>query len=162
MSPDHPQEQDAAEERRERRKSQRVAREIAGRCVVMRTRRLSRQITRLYDDALRPHGVTAGQLNLLVGIALLGPVRAVDLGQQFEMEKSTLSRNLRPMLEAGWIRSQAATGNAKELEITPVGESLLATVRPAWRRAQKAAQQLLGDALHHELLELPTDASVVF
>ena len=55
-------------------------------CVGMRVRQLNRRITRLYDAALRPHGITTAQLNVLVALALMGEARAVDVAATLALE----------------------------------------------------------------------------
>ena len=52
---------------------------IAAECLAVRVRTLNRAVTALYDDALRPHGLRVGQLNLLVAVARMGTARPGDL-----------------------------------------------------------------------------------
>ena len=52
---------------------------IAAECLAVRLRALNRAVTALYDDALRPHGLRVGQLNLLVAVARMGTARPGDL-----------------------------------------------------------------------------------
>lgn len=121
----------------------------------MRSRRLSRVISKLYDDALRELSLSSAQLNQLVAISVgqtLG-MRAIDLGKALDIEKSTLSRNLSRMQEAGWIR-QIPQGKHLLLELTPAGEALLRQAYPRWQAAQASAEQLLGGELTSALLEL--------
>ena len=68
----------------------RVARAIATECIGARVRMLSRKISRLYDEALRPHGIKFSQMNVLTIVALRGPVAPVEVGRTLELEKSTL------------------------------------------------------------------------
>jgi len=122
-----------------------IGRLIASECLSVRVRRLGRVITRIYDAALAPHGVNAAQLNLLSAIAASGGARAVDLAQLLEMEKSTLSRDLKRMEQAGWVRSDVALpGGGRAVTLTPAGSRLLLEVRAAWESAQAAAQEVLG------------------
>ncbi len=81
---------------------------IAGECLAVRTRLLNRTITGIYDEALRPHGVTVGQLNILVFVAKRGPLLAGDVARRLNMEKSTVSRNVRLMRENGWLDGSRA------------------------------------------------------
>jgi len=109
----------------------------------MRVRRLSRVVTRIFDGALRPLGITPAQLSLLVIIELQGPVAPSVVGRFLDIEKSTLSRNLRLMNEAGWIHEKAE-GQEKRLELTVSGRKILAEAYPLWRAAQKKASNTLG------------------
>jgi DNA-binding MarR family transcriptional regulator len=116
---------------------------IASECLSVRVRRLGRVITRIYDAALAPHGVSTAQLNLLSAIAASGGARAVDLARLLEAEKSTLSRDLKRMEQAGWVRS-GLPGGGRVVTLTPAGSRLLIKVRESWEKAQAAAQEALG------------------
>ena len=119
-----------------------AARIISQQCLAIRARRLERTVTRLYDVALRPHGVSGAQLGVLVAVALSGDVQPKTLCTILDLEKSTLSRNIALMVGKGWVASQRS-GRAQMLHLTPAGSALLARALPAWRRAQRQAQRLL-------------------
>ena len=74
----------------------------------MRVRYLNRTLTSVYDDAFRPFGITASQVNLLVAIINQGSMSPVTLGNLLNIEKSTVSRNLERMRKAGWIEITGA------------------------------------------------------
>ena len=76
---------------------------IARDCIAVRVRALNRAVTALYDEALRPHGLRVGQLNLLVAIARMGTARPGDLCRVLRMEKSTLSRDVEVMRRNGGV-----------------------------------------------------------
>jgi len=115
----------------------RQAAEIAGDCMASRVRRLERQLTRIYDDALRGHGLTGSQLGLLVAAQLMGKTTAADVGRRLDLEKSTVSRNLARLASAGLI--DVSDG----LQITPRGAAAIAACHPAWRDAQRRAREAL-------------------
>jgi DNA-binding MarR family transcriptional regulator len=119
-----------------------AARIISQQCLAIRARRLERTVTRLYDAALRLHGVSAAQLGVLVAIALTGEVQPKTLCTILDLEKSTLSRNIALMVGKGWIESKRE-GRAQMLHLTAAGSAVLASALPAWRRAQRRAQRLL-------------------
>jgi DNA-binding MarR family transcriptional regulator len=118
---------------------------IASECLAVRLRTLNRALTALYDDALRPHGLRVGQLNLLVAVARLGTARPGDLCRLLRMDKSTLSRDVEVMRRNGWLEVETGAGRSRPLRITPAGEALLAQVVPAWQQAQERARTLIGD-----------------
>ena len=128
------------------RRGARVASEIGRDCLAVRVRLLNRAITRLYDTALRPHGLTIAQLNLLTSIANRQPARAGELAQLLSMEISTLSRNAQLLQAHGLIEiAHAERGNGRVLTLAEEGAEKLAELRPAWRTAQGQALELLGD-----------------
>ena len=125
--------------------SNEVGRLIASECLSVRVRRLGRVITRIYDAALAPHGVSTAQLNLLAAIAAGGGARPGHLTRLLEVEKSTLSRDLKRMEQLGWVRSAAAPARrGRFVTLTPAGSRLLIDVRKAWEKAQAAAEVELG------------------
>ena len=111
----------------------------------MRVRALNRAVTALYDDALRPHGLRVGQLNLLVAVARMGTARPGDLCRVLRMDKSTLSRDVEVMRRNGWLEVEDSGGRSRPLRLSPGGQALLERVVPAWRQAQEQARTLIGD-----------------
>jgi DNA-binding MarR family transcriptional regulator len=115
-------------------------------CLSVRVRLLDRTMTRIYEAALRPHGLTAPQLHLLSAIQSLEPARSGEVADLLSLEISTLSRNAQLMEQQGWITvKRAERGNSRILNLTRAGERKLADATPAWRRAQREARGLLGD-----------------
>jgi DNA-binding MarR family transcriptional regulator len=108
-------------------------------------RLLNRAVTRIYDDALRPYGVTVAQLNLLSSIAGLQPVAAGKLADLLSMKISTLSRNMHLMEDSGLIEiAPAERGNGRVISLTKAGSRKLEELLPAWRSAQQQAAELMG------------------
>jgi len=123
---------------------QEVAANIAENCVAMRVRYLNRSLTAIYDDAFRPLGITAGQVNVLVAVIKQGSLSPGQLGNILNMEKSTLSRNLERMRKAGWIEIIApSSGRTHSIQASKEGKDLLLELLPLWREAQEATDQLL-------------------
>ena len=77
--------------------------QIARNCLLTRARQISRVLTSVYDDALRPFGIVAPQFSLLVLIAEFGPISRSDLGRRNHHERSTLTRNLQPLIAQGYM-----------------------------------------------------------
>ena len=136
---------------------------IACDCLLGRTRLLNRVLTSVYDDELRPFGLKATQLNLLVVVAKLGPVRRIDIGKLLYLDPSTLTRNLKIMLTNGWIAEIAdgEDGRGQPLQVTVEGLDMLNLIGPAWRKAQDRTQKLIGDDGAALLLKLAADMSVM-
>ena len=120
---------------------------IAGECLLRRARILNRVLTGIYDQELRPFGLRATQLTLLVAIAKVGPVRRIDIGKRLHLDPSTLTRNLKIMLTNGWIQEIAdgEDGRGLPVQITIQGRTLLNQIGPSWRKAQTRTEKFLGD-----------------
>lgn len=122
-----------------------VADALASECLALRARLLSRAITGIYDAALRPLGLRAGQMSILAVLVKEGPLTASRLGEMLVIEKSTLSRNIQRMGQQEWIRAEVgADGRERLLSITARGRQLLGRVYPHWQTAQRDAAKLLG------------------
>ena len=122
-----------------------VAAEIARDCLAVRVRLLNRTLTRVYDNALRPLGLTVSQLNILSTVANLQPIAAGRVSELLSMEISTLSRNMRILQAAGLLDvTPAERGNGKVLRLTEAGDAKLVQAKPAWDAAQTQARELLG------------------
>jgi DNA-binding MarR family transcriptional regulator len=118
----------------------RHAAEIARDCMASRVRRLERLLTRIYDDAIRPHGLTGSQLELLVALQLIGKTTAAAVGRRLELEKSTVSRNLARLVAAGLVDASDGLRN------TARGTAAIAACHAAWRKAQQQAREALHPA----------------
>ena len=86
-----------------KKESETVENTIAAECIAVRLRMLNRVITKIYDDALRPVGLRASQLNILVATATIGVAKPAMLCKALQIETSTLSRNLERMKANGWL-----------------------------------------------------------
>ena len=121
--------------------------EVAQGCLLTRTRRISRVITSIYDEALRPYGVNAPQFSLLVLIAKLNGASRSEIGRANHQERSTLTRNLALLLGEGWIEEILTKGGrSRPIVLTEGGRELVASAGDAWRSAQLKARQLLGES----------------
>jgi DNA-binding MarR family transcriptional regulator len=108
-------------------------------------RQLSRIITRVYDDALRPLGITASQFTLLTQLAQQDGITAVEIGHSLDIEKSTLSRNLKRLLNDGHITMDPPAGRrGRGLHLTPKGESVIQRGFPVWKDAQNRTIRVMG------------------
>jgi DNA-binding MarR family transcriptional regulator len=118
---------------------------IAEECVAVRLRLLTRAVTKIYNKALRPHGLTIGQMNILVAVSYLGEAKQQEISQALHLEKSTLSRDLARIRAQGWVTDAPGDdGRSSLLRVTAHGKKLLQKAFPAWQKAQQQATALLG------------------
>ena len=129
-------------------------------------RQLSRIITRVYDDAMRPLGITASQYTLLAQLAARDSITAVEIGHELDIEKSTLSRNLKRLLALGHMNMDPPAGRrGRGLHLTGKGQAVLKDAFPVWQDAQKRTVGVIGadsrsvlDSLLHQAEKLaPVD-----
>src|SRR5215831_2892484 len=86
-----------------RERVKRDAAEVLRTCIATRLRMADRVITRVYDDALRPLGLTVTQMSMLVVAEDRGLIRQSEVGAELQLDDSTLSRNLERMRANGWL-----------------------------------------------------------
>jgi len=127
---------------------------MAQECLIVRLRMLNRVVTNIYDDALRPLGMKASQLNVLVATALRGPVRPADICERLQLDPSTLSRNVERMKAKGWLEVVPdEDGRAQPIQLTAAGRRLLEQAQPAWEQAQQTVRNMLGDDVSDVVLQ---------
>ncbi len=110
---------------------------VAGTCTCGNLRRAMRAVTQAYDAALAPSGLRATQFNVLVAIAHIGRPPLSRLAEALVMDRTTLSRNLRPLERDGLV-AIAAGGDrrTREIRLTPKGRKALERALPLWERVQ--------------------------
>lgn len=121
--------------------------EVPGSCLCFHLRAAARRVTRAYDRALQPVGLRITQFTVLVAIANLGSVPVSRLAEAVGLERTSLTRNLRPLEKQGLVRS-APTDDPRErsLSVTDAGRARLEAALPHWRAAQEAMRDELGGA----------------
>ena len=124
-------------------------------CLCGVLRQASRAVSRLYDEELRGVGLRTTQFSLLHVIARAGQVRQGDLSELTSLDETTLTRNLRPLLDARWIAVRSGDDRREKLvTITKAGTAKLAEARAAWERAQARLQAVLPEATWQGLLAI--------
>ena len=131
-----------------------LSEEVSRNCMLTRARRVSRVITGIYDQALRPHGINAPQFSLLVLITRLGGATRAEIGRANAQERSTLSRNLELLLKEGWVVEGQAEGRSRPITISLAGRTVLEQAAPGWRAAQETTRNLLGETGASAILTL--------
>jgi DNA-binding MarR family transcriptional regulator len=122
-------------------------------CLCHALRQASRAASRLYDDELRGVGLRTTQFSVLRVLAAQGEIRQRDLAERTVHEETTLTRNLRPLVEAGWVAERPGSDRREKwLGITPEGLSKLKEARPLWKRAQQRMRSQLSEEVWETLL----------
>lgn len=120
-------------------------------CTFLRLRKLTRRITQRYDAHLQTSGLRITQFSLLATLAGADGMSISDLAAQLAMDRTTLTRNLRPLIAAGHVALGAGKdARSRSVFLTTAGRQVFTATLPRWREAQREMQQLLGsDALEH-------------
>ena len=124
-------------------------------CLCNALRQASRAVSRLYDEELRGVGLRTTQYSLLRVLARSGQVRQGDLSGLTSLDETTLTRNLRPLVDASWIAVRSGDDRREKLvTITAAGVAKLEEARPAWERAQARMQALLPEGAWRGLMAI--------
>ncbi len=131
-------------------------------CTNLQLRQLMRRVAQHYDTELAQVGLKTTQYSLLSYALKLGPVRPADLAAALKMDASTLTRNLKPLIAAGWLRlDPGPDGRTRSVVLTPEGVSKREEAKQRWKTAQLRLNATLGEArvaaLHtliHESMDL--------
>ncbi len=111
--------------------------EMARTCACLNFRKGSRSVTQFFDQALAPTGLRSTQLVILIAGELFGSASIARLARELVMDRSTLTRNLKPLLNMGLLQLSMATGGRhKTVEVTVEGRAALLNAVPYWERAQ--------------------------
>lgn len=124
-------------------------------CTCFKLRKLTRAMSRVYDQYLAAAGLKTTQYSVLTNAAR-APLAVAELADRLGMERTTLTRNLKPLIESGWIvLAQGSDSRQRIVTITETGRAKVLEAYEAWRRAQLAFENLVGRdavrALHQHL-----------
>lgn len=124
-------------------------------CTCFRLRRASRRATQLYDHALAAVDLTLNQYSILRR-SEREPRVLGELAGELGMDRTTLTRNLAPLMAAGLVDTvRGRDARRRMIGLTPSGRDRLAAAKPHWQRAQATLDAMLGEAgirrLHGDL-----------
>jgi DNA-binding MarR family transcriptional regulator len=126
-------------------------------CACQKARVAARALTRAYDCALRRADLRASQYAVLVAIETHGAMSITVLASALGMDRTTLSRNLRPLEKDGLIAlGLEGRGRTRAFEVTKKGKARLREALPLWKQAQETLRRSLGDrdwANVHDVLD---------
>lgn len=127
-------------------------------CTNFKLRQLTRLVTQHYDQHLGAAGLKITQYSLLAHVDRLGPIAPGELARRMDMGASTLTRNLQPLVAAGWlVLGSGPDARSRLVHITPEGRALRTQAKQQWKAAQLALNDRLGSAnvaALHALLDL--------
>jgi DNA-binding MarR family transcriptional regulator len=114
-------------------------------CTHFKVRQLMRRVTQHYDAQVGQSGLKTTQYSLLSHLSRLGPMRPVDLAAHMTMTASTLSRNLQPLVAAGWVLVEAgADARSRLVRLTDAGAAKRRETQAHWKVAQQSLNSKMG------------------
>ena len=114
-------------------------------CTNLKLRQLMRRVAAHYDAEVGKTGLKGTQYSLLSYVLKLGPVRPGDLAAEMRVSPSTLTRNMRPLVDAGLIEvGPGADARSRLVSVTPAGREKRQEAQRRWRVAQEGINGMLG------------------
>lgn len=121
-------------------------------CTCFRVRRLSRQISQLYDEALRPVGLRVTQYSLMSALRNEGPMKVSALAEGLGADSTSMSRALAALEAQGWVVvGPGADKRSKSVDLSASGRQKLVEAEPFWATAQQRIADSLGSDGQDEL-----------
>ena len=115
-------------------------------CACQNLRRVTRVVTRVYDQELRKAGLEITQFGLLTALAATGEANQKRLGAGFAMDSTTLTRTLGLLLKQGWVCTRRGKDRRERLfRLTEGGKQKMAEAQPFWEHAEKRLRRELGN-----------------
>ena len=121
-------------------------------CACQNLRRLTRLVTRLYDQELRRAGIEITQFGLLTALAIVGEANQKALSAGFAMDSTTLTRTLAVLRKQGWIHVRPGQDRRERVfRLTPAGQRQIAEAQPHWEAAEQRLRKTLGSSVWKQL-----------
>ena len=114
-------------------------------CTCAMARRTARHLTREYDRALKPAGLKLTQYSVLANLVRSGGMSITALAERLAMDRTTMTRNLRPLERTGWIMVRdGPDGRSRSVNITGAGKGIYDRAQPLWQAAERAVRRSMG------------------
>ena len=115
-------------------------------CACQNLRRVTRVVTRIYDEELRKAGLEITHFGLLTALAATEEANQKRLSAGFAMDSTTLTRTLGLLLKQGWVRVRRGKDRRERLfRLTQAGKRKMAEAQRHWERAEQRLRTELGD-----------------
>jgi DNA-binding MarR family transcriptional regulator len=122
-------------------------------CTCFNLRKATRTVTQLFDDAMQPTGLRATQFTLLAAISSTGTIAISQLAQILVMDRTTLTRNLKPLETKRLIKIVPGEDRrTRTLTLTDKGRKTFEKSLPFWKQAQSEVIERLTPERWRDLL----------
>lgn len=122
-------------------------------CACFNLRKAARAMTQHFDERLKPSGLLVTQFTILVTVGSVKAGTINELAEILVMDRTTLTRNLKPLEREGWLTSEPGHDQrTRVITLTEAGEAVVAKALPLWKQAQSVVEETLGQSRWHALL----------
>ncbi len=123
-------------------------------CTCFNLRKASRAVTQIFDETLQPSGLRATQFSLLAVLSLIGSATVGQLSKELVMDRTTLTRNLKPLEAQNLVRIVPGEDRrTRTLSVTMKGKKAFLKALPHWEEAQNRVIRRLTKGRWSELLK---------
>ncbi len=125
-------------------------------CACLTLRGAARAVTRMYDEVLRPSGLKATQFSVLAAVATEGPASMTVIARALVMDRTTLTRNLKPLMDRGLVKPDKSADDRRQrrIVVTREGKATLAKALPLWKKAHEQIITGIGFARWQGMVRL--------
>ncbi|UXS00503.1 MarR family winged helix-turn-helix transcriptional regulator [Agrobacterium tumefaciens] len=129
-------------------------------CLCLHAQRAARALARLFDNALKPAGITNGQFSLLMSLNRPEPPPMGPVANLLAMDRTTLTAALKPLERRGLvsIEQDPKDKRGKRLRLTTEGMAVLSEALPIWEKTHGEIESKIGsgdpDRLRRDLIDL--------
>jgi DNA-binding MarR family transcriptional regulator len=114
-------------------------------CYCISFRRAAKTVTAYYDRMLLDAGITINQYSLLVNLYRTAPCSVSTLAKTMKLDRTTLVRNIKPLVEMRLLQDLAEGGGRdRQLIVTAMGLKCLGMAQRLWEKAQAGLKNYIG------------------
>ena len=114
-------------------------------CACFNIRKVARAVTKIYDDGMRPAGLSSGQFVILLAAQNHGSATIRELARTVGVDRTVLSRNIKSLLARKLLRVKSGLDRrTRHISLTPLGQVKLTRAYPVWKTTQAKFVKLIG------------------
>ncbi len=123
-------------------------------CTNATLRKANRLIGQAFDNQLQPSGLKATQFTLLATLDKMGATPISKLAEVMVMDRTTLSRNLKPLVNKGLISILGEQDQRiRQVQLTKEGQGAFEQAKPHWQAIQNKMVERIGQERWGQFLE---------
>ena len=124
-------------------------------CYCITLNRAGNALMDFYDDVLSEAGITTKQYSLLIRLNRLGQANVVELAEYVNLERSTVTRNLKTLISNGWVYDRAEKNKRNhQYALTQKGKEQIQKTAQYWDKCQKEILDMIGEEKVHIFMEV--------
>ncbi|MBW4603095.1 MAG: MarR family winged helix-turn-helix transcriptional regulator [Calothrix sp. FI2-JRJ7] len=133
---------------------------VGASCTCFSLRKAARVVTQLFDEQMAPSGLLVTQFSILGVIATMKESTMNQLAQYLVMDRTTLTRNLKPLEREGLIQINPGKDKRTRLiSLTSQGVEALQKALPFWELSQTSMISQLGKERWESLMSHLSDTT---